>query len=198
MNPLFTIGHSSHSIDAFRRLLLQHEVQAVADVRSYPWSNRYPWFNRMPLSNTLKAERISYVFLGDELGARREEPSCYEEGAVSYDRVAQTHIFAAGLMRLKKGLYSHRIALLCAEKEPLDCHRTILVSRHARGFAVIQHILFDGALEPHEMTENRLLSRFGFDPNDLFTSRDEMLAKAYSRRGQEIAYLKPKLPVHGT
>src|SRR5712692_1910478 len=162
MNTLFTIGHSNHSIEVLVELLRQHAVQAVADVRSRPYSGRFPQFNRPVLKRELKESGLRYVFLGLELGARREESCCYVEGQARYDLVAKTNAFAEGLDRVIKGLSRYRIALLCAEKDPLTCHRTILVCRHLRwkGFP-IQHILADGTLELHEAAENRLLSLLG-------------------------------------
>jgi uncharacterized protein (DUF488 family) len=192
MNPLFTVGHSMHSIEAFLNLLVKHRIQAIADVRSQPYSRHFPWFSRQPLEQSLKGEGIRYAFLGQELGARREERECYIENKVSYERIAATPAFAKGLDRLQKGLQKYRIALLCAEKEPLDCHRTILVARHAARFAEIVHILGDGRLETGQEAENRLLLRCAIDANenDMFRSREEMLAAAYTLRGSEIAYVE--------
>jgi uncharacterized protein (DUF488 family) len=189
MNPLFTIGHSTHSITDFLDLLALHEIQAIADVRSQPYSRMFPHFSRPALEPTLKREGIYYVFLGRELGARREEPECYVGNAVSYERIACTLAFRKGLDRLRRGIESYRIALLCAERDPLDCHRTILVARHASRFAEIMHILADGRLETGRQAETRLLQHFDFSEKDMFRSRDEMLAEAYVRRGKEIAYV---------
>ena len=131
---------------------------------------------------------MGYVFLGRELGARREEPDVYVDGKVSFDLAAASPLFASGLARLQKGLSKHRIALLCAEKDPLDCHRMILVARHAARFAETIHILADGTLEPHEKTERRLLECYEWREPDLFLSRENRLARAYARRGEEIAW----------
>jgi len=192
MNPLFTIGHSAHSMEAFLQLLLDHRIEAVADVRSQPYSRHFPWFSRQALELALKSAGIHYVFLGRELGARRDEPECYVDGAVSFDLVAATPAFATGLARLHEGLLKYRVALLCAEKDPLDCHRTILVARHAARFAKISHILADGGLESHEAAENRLLQRYEWSEPDMFRSREKRLAGAYTRRGAEIAWVEVK------
>ena len=190
MNPLFTIGHSTQSIEAFLKLLEQHGVQAVSDVRSQPYSRHFSHFSRQPLEKALKDAGIYYVFLGKELGARRDERECYIGKTVSYERIAATPAFERGLERLREGLCRFRIALLCAEKDPLDCHRTILVARHASRFAEIVHIHSDGRLETRQEAESRLLRRFGFDSLDLFHSGDDLLAEAYTRRGNEIAYVE--------
>jgi len=187
---IYTIGHSTHEIDAFIDLLVKHGVTAIGDVRSQPYS-RIPYFNREALENALKAKRIKYVFLGRELGARRDERECYVEGQAVYERVAELPAFRQGLERLKRGVQDHTIALMCAEKEPLDCHRTVLVCRHLRemGFD-IRHILADGSVEKHEDTEKRLIEMTGeskslFEPE--LCERD-LIERAYTARGKQIAY----------
>ena len=188
MSPLYTIGHSTHDFPRFIELLKQHEIEIVADVRSRPFS-RLPWFCRPSLESELKENGIRYVFLGQELGARRDERECYIGDRANYDRIAQTPLFQKGLERLKVGIGKCRIALMCAEKDPLDCHRTILVCRYAKDFSEVFHIHADGSLESHEKAETRLLTRYHQDACDLFRSRIEQLNEAYKRRGEEIAYL---------
>lgn len=192
--PVFTIGHSTHSIDEFLKLLRSHSVTAVADVRSAPYSRFNPQFNRESLERALKTAGISYVFLGRELGARSDDPGCYENGRVRYERLAKTTVFRSGLDRVIKGSKSHRIALMCAEKDPLDCHRTLLVTRElaAQGISVA-HILADGALEPHSEAMTRLLKVVGLPETDLFRSLEQLLAEASKRQEERIAYVDDNL-----
>ncbi|MEX2558905.1 MAG: DUF488 domain-containing protein, partial [Pirellulales bacterium] len=151
---VYTIGHSTHDLHEFVDLLKQHEVAAVADVRSQP-NSRLEHFRRGPLQDGLNSEGIGYVFLGRELGARRDEPECYVDGQAAYDRVAELPAFLEGLARLERRASDHVIALMCAEREPLDCHRTVLVARQlaARGWHV-RHILANGELEDHAETDH--------------------------------------------
>jgi uncharacterized protein (DUF488 family) len=132
---------------------------------------------------------IAYVFLGKELGARSEDPSCYENGKVQYHRLAATDLFRRGLERVREGTKHYTLALMCAEKEPLECHRTILVARHvaAMGFDV-QHIHADGTLERHDAAMTRLVRMLDLPEGDMFRSRDEILADAYRIHGERIAY----------
>jgi uncharacterized protein (DUF488 family) len=192
MTVLFTVGHSTHSADRLRELLLAHDVSAVADVRSSPYSRMNPQFNRETLRDDLRrcSKGIAYVFLGAELGARTDDRSCYVDGKVQYDRLAQTALFKAGLDRVLRGALEHRVALLCAEKDPLTCHRCILVSRElvSRG-ASVRHILSDATLESHEDALHRLLLELGLHERDLFLDGDDLVAEAYRRRGEEIAYV---------
>jgi uncharacterized protein (DUF488 family) len=188
MHKLYTVGHSTQEFDAFLKLLKQHEIGAIADVRSGPYSQRFPWFNRERLRDALGAHGIQYVFLGEELGARRDEPCCYRGDRADYELIAQSDAFKEGLERVKLGLSRMRVSLMCAEKDPLDCHRTVMVARHAQAFAEVTHILNDGILETHAELELRMMRKMGMEDNDLFMSREEQLALAYKRRGEEIAY----------
>jgi len=189
-NGVFTIGHSTHSAEAFLALLRQHRVDAVADVRSSPFSRFNPQFNREPLEQLLKSNGIRYVFLGKELGARSEDRSCYDNGRVQYARLAQAPLFQSGLDRVLQGAARYRVALLCAEKEPLECHRTLLVAKAlvARGTPVL-HIHADGHLETHEAAMQRLLDVAGVAKEDLFRSKEELLSEALARQEQNVAYV---------
>ena len=192
MNTLFTVGHSTQSLESFLGLLQKHGIEAVVDVRSHPHSGRFPWFSRDPLQASLRNLEIQYVFMGKELGARRSEAECYEGRRADYNLIAQAPLFQKGMERLREGCEEYRIALMCAEKDPLDCHRTILVCRHARSFAEVQHILQDGSLESHQKLELRMLRMVGLPEHDLFIPQDELLSQGYNRRGLEIAWAEPE------
>jgi uncharacterized protein (DUF488 family) len=176
-------------MERFVALLKSVSIMAVSDVRSHPYSRMNPQFNREPLKASLRAEGIKYVFLGRELGARSNDQSCYRNGQVQYALLAETELFKQGIDRVKKGAQSYRVALMCAEKEPLDCHRTILVARKLADQGIsVKHILVDGRIEDHEHAIDRLVERLQVPGNDMFRSRQEVLADAYARRGDEIAY----------
>lgn len=190
---LFTIGHSNHPIERFLDLLAQHSVEVVADVRSIPISSRNPQFNRDVLKTALAEHGVKYLFLGKELGARRTEREAYEGRIALYDRIARLPAFREGLERIKGGAENYRIVLMCAEKDPLDCHRTLLVCRFLRHEMPgrIRHILVDGQLEFHEEAERRLVAVMGMnaDQAEMFAGEDEpVLDRAYRKRGLKIAY----------
>lgn len=191
-NQIFTIGHSAHSIEKFFALLRAHSIQAVADVRSTPFSKFNPQFNRDTLKSELKISGIRYVFLGKELGARSEDPTCYVDKKIQYDRLANTALFKSGIARVIEGSSNYRIALMCAEKDPLDCHRTMLVSRELikRGVG-ITHILDNGLTESHGESIERLIARLGLSMNDMFTSKEHAIEQAYIRQINKIAYTQP-------
>lgn len=190
---IYTIGHSKYSLDEFIALLEQHGVTAVADVRSAPYSRFSPQFNKQALERDLKTHGVKYVFLGRELGARSDDPACYSGGRVQYGRLAQTGLFKAGIERVVRGAAEHRIALMCAEKEPLECHRTLLVSRALDQLGMeVRHILADGRLESHADAMLRLLDMVGLPRDDLFRSPAELLAEALERQEQRVAYVDEK------
>jgi uncharacterized protein (DUF488 family) len=189
-NTVFTIGHSTHLQERFIALLRQHGMTALCDVRSKPYSRMNPQFNREELKEALLAQGVEYRFLGKELGARSDDPNCYENGKVQYDRLAETELFKYGLKRVLRGMRDDfRIALMCAEKEPLECHRTILVGRHLVALGVtVEHILADGSLENHDAALSRLARMINLREPDLVHSREQLIADAYRKQGERIAY----------
>ena len=193
---VFTIGHSTHPTEHLEELLRLHRVTAVADVRSTPYSRLNPQFNRTELARWLGEADIAYVFLGRELGGRSDDPSDYENGRVRYDRLQAKPAFEAGIERVSRGASKQRIALLCSEKEPLDCHRTLLVARALadRGVSV-NHILADGSLETHTQAMNRLLEITGLKQARLFPPapedaghNDDLVSQAVALRAAQVAY----------
>ena len=186
---VFTIGHSNHTIEMFISLLQKHGITALADVRSQPYSRHHPQFNREALQQALIKAGINYVFLGRELGARSENPKCYRKGKVQYELLACEPSFQEGLIRLLRGMENHLVAIMCAEKDPLNCHRTILVGHRLRGQGIdLAHILYNGEVEKHEEAENRLLTLLKLPEFDMFRRREEIVAEAYNIQGDRIAY----------
>jgi uncharacterized protein (DUF488 family) len=189
---LFTIGHSNIPIDRFVALLQQAEVTAVADVRSVPASRRFPWFSKNNLAKRLAGDGIDYTLMGDMLGGRPRDARLYRNGVADYEAMASEPHYLEGLARLTAQAQCSRICLMCAEREPLECHRCLLVARSlAEGGFMIGHILHDGRVEPHAETDRRLLALTG-EGCDLFTpGQRERLAAAYRRQAHAVAYRRP-------
>jgi uncharacterized protein (DUF488 family) len=189
MTGLYTVGHSNHAIEVFVGLLVPHRIDLVVDVRSQPHSRFNPQYNRERLSETLAGVGIEYLFLGAELGARASDPKCYVGDRADYTLIARTAAFARGIDRTASEALRRTVALLCAEKDPLDCHRAILVcpALAARGFAG-RHLLADGSVEETADFERRLLASAKVHVTDLFDDPAARLAEAYRRRGLAIAY----------
>lgn len=197
MKPLlYTIGHSTHPTAKFIGLLTMHSITAVADVRSVPYSQLNPQFNRESLRKDLRKAGIAYVFLGKELGGRSDDPDCYTNGRVQYQCLAKKGSFLEGLDRLQKGMQDYRITLMCAERDPATCHRTILVCRNLRHTDIeICHIWADGKLETNSRLEQRLINILGIAQNHLFegednVGREELILKAYDIQADKIAYVR--------
>ena len=174
MRPIRTIGHSNHPIGRFVELLQAAGVERLVDVRSTPWSRRYPQFGKEALAKSLAAAGIGYVHEGAALGGK-------PEAGGSYDALAARPAFNAALDRVIAGAADTTLCLMCAEKEPMDCHRTVLVSRRLaeRGVA-IEHLLADGTVQPHREIEETLLGRNA--GSDLFDDRPTRLARAWRAR----------------
>jgi uncharacterized protein (DUF488 family) len=189
-DEVFTIGHSDLGVETFIAHLQLNHISAIVDVRSSPYSRMQPQFNREALKRDLQKNNISYLFFGKELGARSEQPECYINGRVQFDILATQPLFLEGIDRIIKGTFQYCIALMCSEKDPLNCHRTILVARQLcnRGIG-IKHILYDGSIELHYDLEKRLLKKLKMEELDLFRSESEIVSDAYSKWSDRIAYV---------
>ncbi len=190
---VFTIGHSNHSSERFVELLRAHRVTAVCDVRSRPFSAYNPQFNKDILRRTLGKADIEYVFVGEELGARSSDPGCYEDGQVVYARLAATDMFQSGIDRVCEGAQRYRVALMCAEKDPAECHRSILVAKALveRGVPV-EHIGADGSLESQTAMMERLLAELKLPTSHLFVDHAQLIRDAYEIQGSRIAFAMPE------
>ncbi|KOT88750.1 hypothetical protein ADK70_18670 [Streptomyces rimosus subsp. pseudoverticillatus] len=197
-HTVFTVGHSTHSVSHFLSLLQKHEITAVADVRSTPASRFTPHFNQHTVMRALHDADIKYVFLGKELGARTQDADCYTDGKVQFNRLSRTPDFTRGINRLQQGARTERIAIMCAEQEPLDCHRCVLVARVLEEHGTsVGHIHSDGHIESHAMAMRRLMALFGLDQEELFRTPAERLQEALSRQEQRIAYVNEELRSNG-
>jgi uncharacterized protein (DUF488 family) len=175
MKPIKTIGHSNHPIERFVELLKAGGVERLVDVRSMPWSRRFPQFGRERLAKSLAEAGITYAWEGEALGGK-------PKAGGGYDDLAARPAFKEAIGRLIAASADTSLCLMCAEKEPLDCHRTVLVSRRLaeRGTA-IEHLLADGTMKPHAEIEEALLKKAGGDA-DLFEDRKARLARAWQAR----------------
>ncbi|HKT73349.1 MAG TPA: DUF488 domain-containing protein [Steroidobacteraceae bacterium] len=190
---IHTIGHSNHPIERFVALLTQHSVGILADVRSTPFSRFNPQFNSERLRASLSEAGIEYLFLGHQLGARTEDASCYDcDGRVSYAKLAATSPFQEGIRKLiELAAQERRVVLMCAEREPLECHRTILVARELAHAALpVLHILADGSVEEHAHAIERLLVDLDLTTTDLFRDSAGLIEQAYDEQAKRIAYVR--------
>jgi uncharacterized protein (DUF488 family) len=187
MTTLLTIGHSNHSIERFLEMLKSFNVTAVADMRSVPYSSAQPQFNREALAAVLGRSGITYVFMGDELGLGAFDIHCYVDGKVDFTRVAESQIFLKGVRRIQDGLEKYRLAMMCSEGDPLQCHRSVLLARYFTALGIqVQHILPDGRLEAHDDTVDHMLHAFGLAEADMFRTPEQAVDDAYRLQGQRL------------
>jgi len=188
-SELYTIGYASFSMDDFIHTLRKYAITALADIRSAPYSKFRPEFKKNHLQNALTANGISYVFLGNLLGARGEDSACYTDGKLNYALLKVSKNFRTGITRVLNAIKDERVTLMCAEKDPINCHRTFLVCRILRSFPVtMNHILADGSCEEHAMTERRLLQLYtDCDQTDIFRSERDLIEEAYDRQCADIS-----------
>lgn len=195
-NLIYTIGHSTHSLDYFGELLDAYGINCVIDVRNTAASTYNPQYNGAPLKAFLKTKDILYLHFGEEFGARPRDPALLDaEGRVDFDKLRQSEKFLQGVKRLRTGLEKgYRIALMCSQSDPFDCHRFVLIAcylvRH--GFAV-RHILKDKTCIDNAVLEEKLLEKYRkkLPQKDLFhphIGEEERLEIAYRLRGKSIAY----------
>jgi len=187
---IHTIGYASHTIESFVATLEKFNITAIADVRSQPYSKFKPEFNKDNLKKSLINSRKEYVFLGDNIGARIKAPECYKNGQADYELISKHPLFQEGIDRLLKGMEKFSIALMCAEKDPINCHRTILICKYLKKYQVkIYHIIDANTYEDHTKTEFRLMKLFHLEQPDLFMKDSERLEEAYSKQEGKIAYV---------
>lgn len=145
---IWTIGHSNHTFETFASLLASEGIEFVADVRSYPYSRIAPQFNRETFQRALRERGIRYLFLGEELGGRPEKDEHYDaDGHALYGPMSEEPQFSQAIDRLVAGAENHRVALVCSEGDPAECHRRLLVGKVLadRGLQ-LHHIRRDGSV----------------------------------------------------
>lgn len=199
---LYTVGHSSQSLEEFLSLLQRHSINCVVDIRSVPASKFAPQFNEESLKHFLKLHDIQYLPFGNEFGARRTD-CINDDGQVDFEVAVTTPLFQQGAERLMKGLErGFCIALMCSEADPLECHRFSLVSRYFQNQGIeVLHILKDAKLATHSEVEKRLVNEFLHsrkyhlaEVDELFGTytTEDQLNDAYKLKNKEIGY-KPAL-----
>jgi uncharacterized protein (DUF488 family) len=189
VTTIYTVGHSNHTLDTFLSLLRMHGINAVVDVRSSPYSRFAPHCNKDVLPGLLQKIGATYLFMGSQLGARPCDSACYRNGSVDFSRLAQAGYFQDGLAEIRRTASQFSLSLMCSERDPILCHRMILIGRHLRGDdMVIRHIRENGDLEDNRDAEGRVLALLRMAPTDLFRTPEGLVEEAYDRQGERIAY----------
>jgi uncharacterized protein (DUF488 family) len=191
---LFTVGHSNLEMADLLGTLIRHEIKMVCDVRSRPGSFRFPQFNREPLMAQLASAKIIYQFFGDQFGGRPADSQYYRpDGVVDYGARRKAPDFAEAMDRLLGFAKSQNLAVMCAEEDPLHCHRFLLLSPALvqRGVTPV-HLRRGGVLESHRDAEDRLLQLHGFadvTSNSLFAQgRAAALEDAFRLQSEQYGF----------
>ena len=190
-NIIYTIGHSNHKIEDFLSLLKMHSINCIVDVRSTPYSHYNTQFNREFLTIELRNENIEYIYLGDQLGARPSGDDRCRGSCINFEYLANREQFQAGLGHLADILSKYKIALMCAEKDPIECHRFILICRNLKNSDIhIKHILANGSIEDNIDTELRLVRMLKIEPTlfDAKKKQSELIDQAYEQQANNISY----------
>lgn len=196
---VYTIGHSNYEIKEFIDILIKNKIDCLVDVRTTPYSKYTPQFNKETLYTFLKYKKIKYIHMGKEFGARRNKIELYSrEGYLDFEKVKKDNEFLRGVKRIKEGCtLGFNIVLMCTEKDPLDCHRGILVAKGLQDNGItVNHIKDNGNIETHKELENRLLDLYYFNRNQITfnllpesnLSIEDMLRLSYKKRNIDIGY----------
>ncbi|MDF1692680.1 MAG: DUF488 domain-containing protein [Zhongshania sp.] len=195
MSELYTIGYATKDLDVFLAQLDILNINAIADVRSVPYSKVFHNYHRENLARSLKARGIHYVYLGEELGPRSKDDAHYNNsGQVQFERLQGSALFQQGVQRLFTGLDKKlTISLLCAEKDPAICHRSLLIGQYllAEHRLDIQHICHNGKIETQRDLERRLMTENDISA-DMLTPECDCLYLAWQTQNRRFAYRRPE------
>lgn len=199
-NIIYTIGYAHHTQESFLENLIRYHIDCVVDVRTMAYSGFHPQFNKEVIKSYLKLHGIRYVHMAEAFGIIKGDISLNtREGYLDFTKLAQTPLFLEGIQRIETGLKKgYHIAFMCAEKDPIDCHRSTLVARklYEMGYSV-KHILYEGNVETQESLEKRMKQRFCPENNQLhlfnsLLSEEERLEEAYAKCSKEIFIVNAK------
>jgi uncharacterized protein (DUF488 family) len=193
---IYTVGHSTHPSVFFLELIKIAEINCIVDVRSVPMSTYNPQYNQDAFKIFLKDNHIIYLHFAEEFGARQTDYGLLDdEGKLDFEKVRKTKLFNQGLKRIWQGIdKGFRIALMCSESEPLNCHRFSMISIGLEndGFEV-KHILKDKSIKTNLDLEKELLKRYEkkIPQNNLFESEisvEVQLRNALRLKNKEIGF----------
>lgn len=196
---IFTIGYSNYPYEKFMKMIKKYDINCVVDIRETPYSKYNFQYNREAFRESLKKSGITYIYMGDEFGAKRQTKESYnKDGYADFKKVVKEELFLEGVERLKKGIeMGYHIVLLAAMQDPIRCHRSIMVGRYLNkhGFDV-KYILHEGNLGSQNDIEEDLLNKYFSHRNQLSIdtllgtakSREDMIDEGYDLANQEIGH----------
>lgn len=192
-DSLYTIGHSTHPIEYFIEMLLEHRINSVIDVRSLPASRFNPQYNKKALARSLEDHGVSYLHMPDEFGARLADRRLLDQdGKVDFAKVRRSKKFVEGIDAISKRIWDgDTVVLMCSEADPLTCHRFAMISPALRHFEIL-HILKDKTTISQAELENRLMQQYAnkLPHATLFETptQEAVLESAFKLLNKEIGY----------
>ena len=199
LHNLYTIGYSGFSYNEFIDTLKKYSIGAIIDVRSSPYSSYFEQYNMSNLKYDLNRHSIHYLFFGDELGAKPKDVTLYSNNVVDFAKMAKSDAFISGYKKIRDELNKFPICLMCAEKDPINCHRAIFITHSLRNIYSkinILHIISLQEIKPEQQNEldERVMSMKNLKhPNLWGMSYEDRLNEAYSLRQKEIAYVTKEM-----
>ena len=188
MNPIYTIGYEKSKVEDLISTLTNNSIDVVVDVRSIPYSKYYPSYNKEYFGKKLHDNNIKYLFMGDKLGAKNFSLDTVEgSNKIDYSKIRMKKTFQEGINRLHNGIKKFNICLFCSEKDPIFCHRNILICKELKGYEVL-HLYVYEETETSTDAENRLLTLHGLEQDDMFLNHNDRLEKAYELQSYKIAF----------
>ena len=178
---LFTVGYGARTLEEFLAVLKTNAIEYLIDVRTAPYSKFKPEFSKDLLQYHVERAGIHYLFMGDALGGQPKDPACHTDGKVDYDKVRAQPWFQKGIERLRKAFeQQHRVALMCSEGRPEQCHRSKLLGEALAAAGIpVGHIDDDGGL----LTQAQVIQRLTQGQMDLFGQASFTSRKRYAPRG---------------
>ncbi len=156
--PIYTIGYGARTVDELVAALQAQQIEYLIDVRTAPYSRYKPEFAKEALEAALKGHGIRYLFMGDSLGGRPDDPTCYVDGKVDYARVQDRSFYQAGIARIQTAFrQGRRLVLMCSEGKPEECHRAKLIGATLTALGIpVAHIDEQGDLCTQAQVQERL------------------------------------------
>ena len=201
VDVVYTIGYSGFKLDEFIEKIKEYKIDVIIDVRSSPYSQYFKEYNKENICkvlNELEGKKIYYRNYSLEFGARQLdlEGNYYPKGYLDFEKFSQSENFLSGVKKLEDSMkQNYTVVLMCAEKDPFTCHRTILVARafFKRGYKII-HLMPDGKNVTQEDIEKQLLDKYAKNRrqmglfNPIVISEEEHINEAYRKHNEKIGY----------
>lgn len=197
VKPIYSIGYSSTKFVDFLDILKKYKISTLIDVRTNPISRFVPEYRKENLEKALKQANIGYIFLGNLLGGKPENPSYYTpEGYWNYNVIIQSMEFKEGIETLLDLAERETIVLMCSEFDPAQCHRALVIGRYLLSYhnIAINHLMGKWVQVDQRALEESLIFRYfpQTTGQHSFFSNEELINEVYELQIKKIFKAKTK------